>query len=238
MNFKEFYTNFFIKESLMKHTSSLSDLQDHLVDNEWEAIGSGSYGTVYKKAGKDYVLKAYDDECYNQYLDFIEQNQNDPHVVKIKRRIIKNNIGLVAIEKLEEFPRGHWIDGILSRFSGKMIYKFDENVDDEELINLFQTEIRNNISNDLESMQKFIEKRKIEQDYIPRYIVDTIKRYKKELSRLSFAFENHLNEIRTLIKLKRFLINHSSDCSFDLHVGNFLRRPSTGEIIITDPIYK
>lgn len=237
MNFKDFYNNSFIKESSTNTKLKLSDLADNLVDNGWEAIGRGSYGTVYKKTGKSYVLKLYNDYCYNEYLNFIEQNQNDPHVVKIKRRIIRGDMGLVAIEKLEELPRKHWITEILSRFSGKMLYKFDNNKDDDELINLFQTEIRDNLLNDLVYTQRFIEKRKIEKDSVPKYSEDTVIKYKKLLKRLDFSFENHLNEIRTLFRLKRFLSKISSDCSFDLHMGNFLKRPSTGEIVITDPIY-
>jgi len=233
MTFKNFYKKKLINEALIKPVSDLSDLSALLADKDWYEIARGAYGIVYKKTNKDYILKAYDDQCYNHFLDFVEQNQDNPHVVKIKRRILKDDIGLVAIETLKALPFDDWRDDILSRLSIFLSNIVISNKTADEIIELFEQYVKTQAEKDIADTNA--KKMMLKRDLLP-YEKDAIIAYKKSLKRISFAIENHLNEMRTLISLAKYLDSLSSGCSFDLHMGNFLLRPSTGEIVVTDPI--
>jgi hypothetical protein len=119
MNFKYFYEQ--------NSNRDYHDFLDYLRSNGWKWIGSGSFGTVFQKQNKNYVLKVYkDDAAYDNFLNFIEENQNDPHIPKIKRRILplsnnpSKNYGIVAIEKLNGLKSSDWRWRLVSTFENAL----------------------------------------------------------------------------------------------------------------------
>jgi hypothetical protein len=55
-----------------------------------------------------------------------------------------------------------------------------------------------------------------------------------------YFYEQNVNRdleiFKTFYRLKRFLEKNNKTHTYDLHSGNFMIRPSTGEIVVTDPI--
>ena len=77
---------------LAQQSHSLFDLEGKLQNTDYQKLklGSGLYATVFAKPGSDVVYKFFDsnDKGYLNYLDYIKQNQSNPHVPKIIGRLI------------------------------------------------------------------------------------------------------------------------------------------------------
>ena len=73
---------------------------------EFESLGSGFYAHVLAKPGADYVVKIFkNDAGYDQYLQYIMQLRGNPHVPKLRGKIIKlpENFRVVRMERLDQF---------------------------------------------------------------------------------------------------------------------------------------
>ncbi len=215
MTFKQFYENW-IKPSMSEN------IRDMLRSKGWNYMNSGSYGSVYSHPKKNYVVKIYTDKGYRVFLDFLESQQGNPDVVKIKRRIFKNPdefseyssyAEIVALEKLKPIPmdslQGRVISNIWAELRNIREYK---NLDRNTII----TKLRENLkANYLAYGNK--------DDYQGMRVFEIILKRNKNL-------------IDTLFLLKDYINNHNFPVRFDLHSGNFMIRPSTGRIVITDPL--
>ena len=243
MNFKDFYNERLIEEDIKSEIRFNSDsFIDYLKDKKgWNIIGTGAKGTVFDKSGKNYVLKLYkNDSCYNMFLDFLEKNQNNPHLVKIQRRIVSGKSGLVAIEKLQRITYSDWRDTLVSSLGG---YLENLNVKDksfEEVLESIKDIVKNKHTDLLnsDSMYDVNEPGISPSEKMKRLKKD--QRFKKSyfssMKRLDYFIESYLPAIKTIYDLKKYLVeNGGSACYMDTHLGNFMIRPSTGEIVITDP---
>lgn len=70
-----------------------------------EMLGSGIFGAVFKRPNDPYVIKVFKhDKQYLKYLEYARQHQHNPHVPKIRGKIMKPyrnfQLYLVRIEEL------------------------------------------------------------------------------------------------------------------------------------------
>lgn len=219
MNFKDFYNerDFDKRWNLVQR-----NLPDFLNKKGWKKIGSGAYSTVYSKIGKNYVIKVFeDDHAYQLYLEFIQQNRNNPHVPKIQKIMIDaskqkeintNEVGIIMMEKLKpvEYSDISWRFLILENFK-----QYLRNVDA--------------IHTPLDEFLEYFKKRYIQEYGHRKYHFKSIKRF-------DYFLESNLEICRLLYNLRKFLQQKGENKFFDLHSGNFMIRPSTGEIVVSDPI--
>ena len=71
-------------------------------------LGGGAFAEVFSRPGDSYVIKIFsDDPGYEQYLKYINQFKDNPHVPKIRGKMIKlpNNYRVVRLEKLRKLDR-------------------------------------------------------------------------------------------------------------------------------------
>jgi hypothetical protein len=222
MNFKQFYEQ--------NSNRDYEDFLDYLRSNGWGWTGSGAFGTVFKKPNKNYVLKVYkNDPAYDNFLNFIEENQNDPHIPKIKRRILplsnnqSKNYGIVAIEKLDSLKSSDWRWRLVSSFENTLYDNNIGNLSFDEYLNNAIEEVRNIYKENLEIAKQ-------------QKIKRNIRNESRKLRRLDYFVESNLGIFKSIYRLKKFLESNGESHTFDMHSGNFMIRPSTGEIIVTDPI--
>lgn len=227
MNFSQLYN---ILEESIKPTDE--DDKDSIIEKikqqGWSYLGRGMYGIVFGHPDKNYVLKLFNDKGYSFYLEFIKKHSDNPHVVKIKE-IISDGFGinkkwkLVAIEKLNPIKFPNWVDYIASYYSS-----FLDNGDD----------VGNDFYNTLENFEKYLTTRSKSDIsfYQSIKLKNNINNTKKAVRRLYFFIENYLDLFRILFELNKFKNSTSYSGQFDLHTGNFMKRPSTGEIVVTDPL--
>jgi hypothetical protein len=224
MNFKYFYEQ--------KSKRDYEDFLDYLSSNGWQWKGSGAFATVFQKPNKDYVMKVYkDDPAYDNFLDFIEENQNDPHIPKIKRRILPlsnnyKNYGIVAIEKLDNLKHHDWRWPLVSTFESFLYSNDVGNLSFDDYINNIIEKVRNIYEKSLETAK----------DRVSKGMLSNTRSQSRKLRRLDYFVETNLGIFKTFYRLKRFLESNGKSHAFDMHAGNFMMRPSTGEIIVTDPI--
>jgi hypothetical protein len=115
--------------------SKNADIQVHKITHilyqqgyKIEAIGEGLYAQVFHRPGENYVIKIFkDDPGYFKYLKFILQNQNNPHIPKIRGKFMKPfkdaEIYLVRMELLRKYKshkEADIIDTIESALQGKI----------------------------------------------------------------------------------------------------------------------
>jgi hypothetical protein len=225
MNFKYFYEQ--------KSKRDYEDFLDYLRSNGWQWKGSGAFASVFQKPNKNYVLKVYkNDPAYDDFLDFIEENQNDPHIPKIKRRILpltsnqSENYGIVAIEKLDNLKRSDWRWRLVSAFESFLYSDAVGNLSFDEYINNITEQVRNMFDESLEKAKM----------RVARGTLGNTRSESRKLRRLDYFVETNLGIFKTFYRLKKFLESNGNSHSFDMHSGNFMMRPSTGEIVVTDPI--
>lgn len=73
---------------------------------EFESLGSGLYAHVLAHPRADYVVKIFkNDAGYDQYLQYIMQLRGNPHVPKLRGKVIKlpENFRVVRMERLDGF---------------------------------------------------------------------------------------------------------------------------------------
>lgn len=242
MNFQELSEHIVVKEALLKQRSDVNEYRKYLENNGWTVIGSGSYGVVFEKLNKNYVLKVYEDLGYDLFLEFLEDHINNPHFPNIKRKIIQNNpdrfLGVVAIEKLKPIKTDKikWISDLTNEFSATLNAhtRTSKNSSFEEVLNSFKSNYMKYHKNELEKDKEYIKDPTALSSYARRRYANI----RKCIDRLDFYLENYLPIAKSLYDLSTFIKDKGLQDKgyFDLHLGNFMIRPSTGEIVITDPL--
>jgi hypothetical protein len=240
MNFKELLNNVVVQEALIRRQSRGEDYIEYLEHRGWNIYGEGSYGTVLDKPSKNYVLKVFADKGYNTFLNFIEQNQHNPNLAKIKRKIIKSNsnelLGVVAIEKLKPVnsKKYAWISDITGHFA-RFINSYRDSADNrsfEEVLNSFRETYTIYKSSTYQKYKDHLKAGNNLGSYEKRMYLTS----RRGIDRLDFFIENYLPIAQTLYELCTYVQKNAHDSWFDLHLGNFMIRPSTNEIVITDPL--
>jgi hypothetical protein len=225
MNFNQLY------ENLIKPTNRKDTLETMIQSKGWKFLSSGAYGSVYGKPDKNYVLKVYRDAGYRTFLDFVDSEQGNPNVVMIRRHIFKSeqlyprispNVEVVALEKLKPIPYGSiWGKLISETWWAIMGDKTLKTADRPILIEKIRKGFRDSLS----------------QRLALKYGEAEIRESKKIIKAFEYAIQNHKNLFDTIFRLRQYIIdNNIPEVRFDLHSGNFMVRPSTGQIVITDPL--
>lgn len=226
MNFDALY------ENLIKPTNRKDTLEHMIASKGWKFLSSGAYGSVYEKPDKNYVLKVYRDAGYRTFLDFVDSEQGNPNVVMIKRHIFKSeklydrispNVEVVALEKLKPIPYGSiWGKLISATWWAIMGDKDHKTADRPILIEKIRKGFRDSLSQRIALFPKGKEE---------------IRESEKLIKAFDYAIQNHKNLFDTIFRLRKYVIdNNIPEVRFDLHQGNFMVRPSTGQIVITDPL--
>jgi hypothetical protein len=237
MNFKELTEHIVVKEALLKRRDSLHDYTAYLKESGWEYIGSGAYGVVFSKPSKNYVLKVYRDKGYDSFLQFLEKEANNPHLVKIKRKIISSNsedfLGVVALEKLKpiEETKYRWISRLTAEF-GQTLSTSSIHTSFENALQSF----RDTYINENEIGRQNLKTRLNLHPRLNEYARKEYGIKRRSLDRLDFFIENYLPIAKTLYNLMLYVRRNNLGMYFDIHLGNFMIRPSTNEIVITDPL--
>lgn len=246
MHFKNFYFENILNENSSDENGisvyiRLDNYKNRLINNGWKEIGEGSFATVFEKLGKNYVLKLYiSDAGYESFLDFLEQNQNNPHLVKIKRSLIPSRsevtkIGLVAIEKLKPISRSDWRIN-LSTSLGRFLTNYNINHKSfDQTISDAKKKVEEDLQSNIENVNISADKKELS-DVMKEFIRKQNALHKKTIRRLDYFIETNIDLIKTFYDLKKSLKGNKADFRFDLHRDNFMIRPSTGEIVITDPL--
>ena len=227
MTFEELHENW------IKPTGK-DDLESKLEKKGWKYLGSGAFGTVFQHPRKNYVLKVYQDKGYRTFLNFLESEQGNPNVVMIKRNIFKDSETslnsnspygeLVALEKLKPLPYGSpW-------------WKFIQNIwfacpkltehDKPQII----SQIRDNLQRVIDIWRN---KYKEEPN---AFVKEELKTIEKTAKSFEVFLTRYKNLADTIFKLKKYVDENKLNIRFDLHSGNFMIRPSTGQVVITDPL--
>jgi hypothetical protein len=229
MDFRQFY-----EQTTNNDYEDYEDFLHYLETKGWERAGEGAFGIVYKKPNKNYVIKVYkDDEAYDNFLNFIERNQNDPHIPKIKRRILplannqSKNYGIVAIEQLDDlitYNKSDWTWVLVQQFQIQLYNSNIGNLSFDKYLEIVVEKVRKRYENDLEAEIKQLKNSVI------------MSRYRQKLRLLDYFVESNIEIFKTFYRLRKFLEKNNKTHTYDLHSGNFMIRPSTGEIVVTDPI--
>lgn len=216
MNFQGFY-NSKLKDS-HKENYTLEDIENNLTNRGWSRVGSGAYASVFVKKDKDYVVKIYSkDKGYDRYLEFLENNNNNPHAPKILKRLkfpsdTGDGIKMVVMERLVPVRYGDWrirLASILEHFLDDVNpYGFEDEIIDE-------------LKKKFQNYEYFRSRRESN----------------KLLKRFDYFMETNLDLVRFLLSYAKFLKknDYHKGNRFDLHSANYMVRPSTGEVVITDP---
>lgn len=226
MRFKEFF-----QENLTR-PASLSTWQTQLQRKGWIYAGGGSFATVYTHPKKNYVLKFFDnDPGYSIFLDFLEsENQdNNPCVVKLRRNIFKNpdgpneNVQVVALEKLNPLEnKNHFFFETIRLFVHKFRYIKITNESFEEVLQTIYDD----------AVKSF----RAEAQYAKGFSKNSYKHNTRILRSLPTFIKQYRPLIETIFEMKKFMQQKGSMYQFDLHGSNFMIRPTTGQIVITDPL--
>lgn len=95
-----------------------SNLTKELAKLGWTSIGHGAFSEIYKHPSHNYILKVFskDNRLWIEYFHYARQNQNNPHVPKIRGKLVKlsRTAYAVRMEKLEPVSHklimDHYID--------------------------------------------------------------------------------------------------------------------------------
>ena len=96
--------------NILQNTSDASELEDNLEAGGFKkyVIGTGLYSSVLSRPDLNYVVKIFEyDKGYITYLSYIEKYKNNPHVPKLRGKLINvgKNFKVVRLEKLEPFRK-------------------------------------------------------------------------------------------------------------------------------------
>lgn len=235
MQFKEFLQTY--TENMVR-ADSFQKWRDELEQKGWQRAGQGSYGLVFSHPNKNYVLKLYDDDAgYNTFLDFLETQQGNPNVVMMKRRIYRarwkhHGVEIVALENLKPLSRGtNGTNGLFPVINDMVIffntaYRGLSLPSFEEVLAKINDRCLTEYNGNLLDVQD-------EKDLTSKRIA---KSQKQNLKALRILITKYRPLIQTIYELKKFAKTHGKLGGLDLHKGNFMIRPSTGQIVITDPL--
>jgi hypothetical protein len=226
MKFKQFF------QENMVRSSSRTVWEYRLEKKGWKPIGRGANALVFGHPSKKYVLKVYegDDYGYKTFLDFLETQQGNPDVVMMKRRLYQrpdgvddNSAEVVALEKLKPLTK----DNILFN----VIYDVSQYIPGKDLFNLPFEEAMEKISKNI--IGEYEDEFNYAKEFgPPNRALD----YKRRIQAFNILIKRYNSLFRTLFELKRFARKQGEIGILDLHKGNFMIRPSTGKIVITDPL--
>ncbi len=90
-------------KSGLDQIDDLSELDAMLKTHDFNMTYKGSHSRIYTNPKLDYIVKVFkNDPCYMKFISFALKNQNNPHLPKIKGKIIKlsDDISAVRIERL------------------------------------------------------------------------------------------------------------------------------------------
>lgn len=216
-------------EDLLKGKLDIKDWEDKLRKKGWYLLKGGAFGIVYGHDKKDWVIKIYsDDYGYEKFLDFLEKYKSHPNVVKIKKRILTegplDEFKSVALERLKEIDN-----------TRKNIYIFT-------LVRIMISlipKLPDEYLNDKNKMRDFLIKNEniIKKSSPPAYKLQLSDERDREIAfRITTRLLNH-PIVDVVLDLERYVRKHKSTRHlWDLHIGNFMIRPSTGELVLTDPL--
>lgn len=221
MRFKDIFYENFHKQKIDKN-----NWRTLLYSKGWKQIGSGANARTFGHPHKNYVIKLYEnDPGYDIFLNFIEQNQHDRHVVRIKKNIFtrddKSSPGMnaIALEKLKPVKYGKNFDlyfDIVSMLGDRLKTYYTQLYKRKTNIEIFDMIVRDTIST----------------SYAVKEFGITEKKFNKVISKI-----RNSPLTNTIFNLQKYMIDHNMNERFwDLHKGNFMIRPTTGELVITDPL--
>ena len=194
---------------------SLNNIDHFLSSYGWTPLGSGSFATVLENPKKTYVLKIFKKySIYFEYVNFIKENQSNPHLPKISRYVKKIPFGInylyVRMEKLQPVQN-------YRKFLPELIY-------------FYYKSMKSDIMSPYDPGGSIINK-----------LMDDVKHeyhalfYKGELDKIFTIIgrKPDNNWIQVVDKLLEYC--KKIDLYFlDIHDGNFMQRGNT--LIITDPM--
>lgn len=203
-----------IRDAIKKSKTMDYDEFFTYADDEFNVLdATGNYSLVYQVPYNNMVMKLFvEDECYTLYAKFVYANRGNPHYPKISKIHYlrgQGNPGFVFIESL---------DHIDMHYSGE----------EYEMMRLM-----GKLFLHLSSIKRETESK----EYHKEAAGSLIKALKKYLSGSDTSIYDLVLELepvfRTLQEIKRAI---PSKCLMDTHIKNFMIRPKTGEIVISDPV--
>lgn len=232
-----------------------------LSDNGWRRIGDQytSYSNVYGKADSQWIIKVLRQgkdmrnspaaRCGLQWLRYAQKNWiTNPHLPKVSFvktiKVMDGDVIYVAvIEKLEEIDENEALSPILDMEDGreKSYYAaslarlgFMEYDILAKAMYFSWIEDPNNLA------------------YVMQYVPEEERNNAKEIQRILFnnirlRASNMYPEVMdkaiqmrhplALAVNKALTLSNDSGCDLDMHRGNIMKRPGTGELVITDPVH-
>jgi hypothetical protein len=120
--------------NILQNSTSAEELQDNLEANGFKeyVVGIGLYSSVLSRPDLSYVVKIFtNDTGYEKYLSYIIKYQNNPHVPKIRGKVLKvgSRFKVVRLEKLRPYIMGITKDDRYYDAIRKYIYTNKSNLD-------------------------------------------------------------------------------------------------------------
>lgn len=212
------------------------------VENNWTQIGNGIYASVWEPPYKsDMVVKVapFGDKCWEIYHTWTKRNQNNPHVPKIQmfRRFDDRtrSFFIAGIERLE--PLNHTLYEILRLPEYRTIDSRDKfmrymfvahavawaNPDKQ----IYEHVCRSKFGKSM-GWDKFLDS----DGYLDTNHGVALRDKVIELVNAELYSTPLGNILYQIVHSSRF----KQRCFRDLHGGNIMIRPSTGEWVVTDPV--
>lgn len=94
--------------NILQNTTDASELEDNLEAGGFKkyVVGTGLYSSVLSRPDLNYVVKIFEyDRGYITYLKYMEKYKDNPHVPKMRGKLINigKNFKVVRLEKLEPY---------------------------------------------------------------------------------------------------------------------------------------
>ena len=94
--------------NIIQNSASAGDLDENLEANGFKkyVVGTGLYSSVLSRPDLNYVVKIFDrDPGYEKYLNYVVKYQKNPHVPKMRGKVISlgPRFKVVRLEKLEPY---------------------------------------------------------------------------------------------------------------------------------------
>ena len=192
--------------------NSPQEVVKFLKTHGFKKLGGGLYSDVYGRPQDKYVVKIskYYDPCFLKYSEWMASQTDNPYVPHFEwyktYESIKGPLIILPVEKLRHLTRADF-----------------NNIEDPAIcIGLLRYGNLYDADNDK------LRKKLKDQGYLKGTLNFEIS---KELVK-KFASHQFIQTIATIHKK----FTKGGKCSLDLHAGNFMIRPSTNTIVITDPL--
>jgi hypothetical protein len=207
------------------NSNTMNEFRDKLSRNGFdkEVLGSGVFGIVFSRPGKNYVYKVFkaDDWGYRKYLKYMLDNQDNPHVPKIIGKPLRlrlrdktggevetpDEVKLSGLSIGNNLPAYKRIDLVMVKL---------ERLEPLDFTNIFHDEAWDAVRRILDAMR----------------ILDSIYTNDTEKARAKKEIEYYKKLKPDLLVLLES-IHNLSNADIDLHSQNVMMRGDT--IVITDP---